>query len=78
MKSRDFCYWLQGFFELNQGSAALTLEQSRMVKNHLALVLKHEIDPAMGDANHQQELTNIHGDKVTLGGINPAHLIARC
>lgn len=53
MKSRDFCYWLQGFFEL-QGSSeyaaeGLTTEQVKIIKAHLGLVFKHEIDPSMPD-----------------------------
>lgn len=31
-----------------------------MIKNHLNLVFKHEIDPSMGDAKHQHELNAIH------------------
>lgn len=45
MTSRDFCYWLQGFFEIG-GIEALTAKQTEIVQRHLALVFKHEIDPA--------------------------------
>lgn len=43
MKSRDFCYWLQGLFELGK---PITLDQTQveLIKRHLALVFKHEID----------------------------------
>ena len=44
MKSENFCFWLQGFFELGSGSK-LTAEQVAQIKTHLALVFKH--DPAM-------------------------------
>ena len=44
MNTIDFCYWLQGHFELNP-DAALTTEQTQIIKNHLKLVFKHEIDP---------------------------------
>lgn len=43
MKSRDFCYWLQGLFELGD-PVALDPRQTEMIKRHLALVFKHEID----------------------------------
>lgn len=45
MTSRDFCYWLQGFFELH-GSVvpAMTAQQVEVVKNHLNLVFIHDID----------------------------------
>jgi len=44
MNSIDFCYWLQGNFELNP-DAPVTPEQIKIIKNHLNLVFKHEIDP---------------------------------
>lgn len=45
MKTENFCYWLQGFFELNNaGFQGLTEKQVGVIKNHLALVFKHEID----------------------------------
>ena len=59
MKARDFCFWLQGYFEVG-GAQSLTSEQTDVVKRHLSLVFKHEIDPAMGDAQHQEKLDKIH------------------
>lgn len=68
MTSRDFCYWLQGFFELGAGAEtvpaagpALTAQQAEMIRRHLALVFVHEIDPAAGGPEHQQALNEIHG-----------------
>jgi hypothetical protein len=43
MTSRDFCYWLQGMFEVH-GVTALTKEQTKVIHNHLHLVFVHEID----------------------------------
>lgn len=68
MTSRDFCYWLQGYFEIHNVAAEdayaiLTGEQIRCIQKHLALVFKHEIDPSYGDEKHQVELNNIHGQK---------------
>lgn len=62
MTSRDFCYWLQGFFELRNASegSALTTDQTKMVQSHLNMVFVHEIDPSMGDLDHQEELNEIH------------------
>lgn len=62
MTSRDFCYWLQGFFELQQAGSGynLTASQADLVRRHLALVFKHEIDPSAGPAEHQAMLDNIH------------------
>ena len=60
MNEREFCYWLQGLFEVG-GAKSLDERQTQIVKDHLALVFKHEIDPAMGDKAHQDKLNNIHG-----------------
>jgi len=43
MKPSEFCYWLQGFYEIS-GESKMTKEQGDMVKRHLALVFKHELD----------------------------------
>ncbi len=59
MRSRDFAYWLQGFFEIS-GTNTISTDQVDMIKKHLNLVFKHEIDPSMGDENHQKELNKIH------------------
>jgi hypothetical protein len=65
MRSVDFCYWLQGHFELN-GYNALTKEQVEMIGKHLNLVFLHEIDPSYGDEKHQEELNNIHNENLQL------------
>ena len=44
MNSIDFCFWLQGYFEISN-SKSLSDEQVEVIKNHLALTFKHEIDP---------------------------------
>ncbi len=66
MTSRDFCFWLQGFFELgaqaseSRAQPTLSAAQLDCVKRHLALVFKHEIDPSMGDAAKQAALDALH------------------
>lgn len=61
MTSREFCYWLQGYFEMSQAGHANTLplsfEQINTIQRHLALVFKHEIDPSYPN---QGELNKIH------------------
>jgi len=59
MTSRDFAYWLQGYFEISN-PINIGPDQTEMIKKHLALVFKHEIDPSMGDEKHQEDLNNIH------------------
>lgn len=41
MNPRDFCYWLQGFFEISK-SNQLSDTQVEEIKNHLQLVFKKE------------------------------------
>lgn len=68
MKTRDFCYWLQGFFEISGTKLeTLTEEQVKMIKSHLKLVFRHEIDPSMGDQAHQETLSALHEGKLDLG-----------
>jgi hypothetical protein len=42
MTPRDFCYWLQGHFELQDDDKPLTKKQVGMIKEHLQLVFKKE------------------------------------
>lgn len=73
MTSRDFCYWLQGFFELtiDDGENQVSSDQAKAIRNHLNLVFKHEIDPTMPDPTG--ELQAIHDGKVNppFGGFPP-------
>jgi hypothetical protein len=59
MTSQSFAYWLQGFFEISD-PIKIGEKETEMIKKHLALVFKHEIDPSMGDEKHQNELNAIH------------------
>lgn len=59
MTSRDFVYWLQGYFEIS-GETVLSPNATQIVKNHLNMVFKHEIDPSFGDKKHQKELSQVH------------------
>lgn len=61
MTSREFCYWLQGFFEIQgDGAAAITATQSNCIRKHLSMVFRHEIDPSYGDAEAQAKLSALH------------------
>ncbi len=44
MNSIDFCFWLQGCIEIND-TKSFNEAQTEIIKNHLHLVFKHEIDP---------------------------------
>jgi hypothetical protein len=65
MTSRDFCFWLQGYFEVSNPQE-LTERETTLIKRHLNLVFKHEIDPSMPDPTG--ELQNIHD------GNPPSHI----
>lgn len=87
MTSRDFCYWLQGFFELQGTNQALTPEQIQIIRNHLKLVFLHEIDPSYSDNKIVQQIfQNIHDGKDPLNGVdaklvkpsNRPTVIAKC
>jgi hypothetical protein len=56
MTSREFCYWLQGLFELTETNQ-LSFNQTQAIKNHLNMVFIHEIDPSY---EKQEELNNAH------------------
>ena len=68
MTSRDFCYWLQGFFEITDESiSVITPKQVECIKNHLNLVFKHEIDPSINSKHTEEEvkeMNSIHGGEV--------------
>jgi len=59
MKSRDFCYWLQGLFELAEPST-LDEKQVQTIRNHLNMVFYREIDPSYGDEEVQLALDKLH------------------
>jgi hypothetical protein len=48
MTSREFCYWLQGYFELaaSDGTPVISNAKADCIQKHLAMVFKHEIDPS--------------------------------
>jgi hypothetical protein len=72
MTSRDFAYWLQGFFEINgvkKGGYEITDEQIDIIKSHLNLVFKHEIDPSLNEGKSKEEvkeLQDVHDGKKKL------------
>jgi len=59
MTSRDFAYWLQGFFELNE-PGKISKEQARIIQRHLGLVFTHEIDPTWSEEQRKSH-DQIHG-----------------
>lgn len=58
MTSREFIYWLQGLFELGEPSS-LNEQQTELIKRHLAMVFRHEIDPSYPE-DQQSDLYELH------------------
>jgi hypothetical protein len=74
MEAVNFCYWLQGFFEISNPKE-ITPEQVKMIKNHLNLVFYHDIDPkASNEPKIQEEMNQIHNN----GSIIPDNILYRC
>lgn len=79
MTSRDFCYWLQGYLEIQAArpqpanGVGLTAEQVAVIQAHLAMVFVHEIDPQFPNA---VKLNTLHHGLPPAGP--PKDAIARC
>jgi hypothetical protein len=78
MTSRDFCYWLQGYLEIERARAGqdvpeLNRDQVRVIKRHLDMVFLHEIDPSAGPPAHQATLDAAH--EGTEAGASPETLV---
>lgn len=90
MTSRDFCYWLQGYFEIaekNPPPVGLCPAQAECIKAHLAMVFVHEIDPSFPkeqqaklDAAHAkpEPLTKLPQFPTGFGGDGPGGIKYRC
>lgn len=70
MTARDFCYWLNGYFELQDAGnptnvkidKGLISEKVECIKKHLSLVFAHDIDPKMGNAETLNAIHNPNGE----------------
>ncbi len=72
MKSVEFCYWLQGIFELADPKT-LDERQTALIKKHLAMVFAHEIDPSY-PPGQQDALNALH----QIGGTDSQGNVLRC
>lgn len=66
MNSVDFCFWLQGYFEVANPQEINTKELD-IIKNHLNLVFVHEIDPMREEetSTPANELNQVHNGGYT-------------
>jgi len=58
MKSVEFCYWLQGMFEL-ANPKTLDENQTELIRRHLAMAFQHDIDKKVSPED-SQILNNLH------------------
>lgn len=76
MKATEFCYWLQGYFEmanLKEGEPLkLNAEQTESVRKHLSMVFIHDIDPSY-PKNQQSALDSAHQGKEVVRPPNYHH-----
>lgn len=54
MNTQDFCYWLQGYFELSGVDEGLFKEQVLVIKEHLQLVFKKETVKTVPDLTDEK------------------------
>ena len=73
MNSIDFCYWLQGHFEISE-TTELNEKQVEIIKNHLNLVFKHEIDGMY----EKEQLQNVHDGKLPHSVVPKNDELIRC
>jgi len=78
MKSVEFCYWLQGLFEVAEPQT-LNAKQVDLIKRHLNMVFVHEIDAAY-PAEQQDALNAAHEGKDDQAPTSafPAQPVMRC
>lgn len=64
MTARDFCYWLQGYFEIAEAPditvTGMSGKQMELVRRHLSMVFAHDIDPSAGGPEVQAKLDSLH------------------
>ena len=81
MTSKDFAYWLQGFFEIAE-EKEITPRQVEIIKNHLKLVFYYDIDKSYGvDQKTSETMQAIHDGNhpiISPPKRKPGDLIVKC
>ena len=62
MTPEQFCYWLQGFYELSGEEVTMSAAQVAVVRSHLGLVFHHVLDKEHdgGDPKKAAQLNQLH------------------
>ena len=75
MQADQFCYWLQGYFELTENDGDLSSEQIKTIQNHLNLVFVHYLDPKQV----AEKLQQIHdGEPTNTSRLDDPDIRLRC
>jgi hypothetical protein len=77
MNTQDFCYWLQGFFELS-GEDNLTPQQVKVIKEHLQLAFKKETTETVKKESIDEFLDRMRKGIYSPGVIKPNDLKVTC
>jgi hypothetical protein len=85
MRADQFCYWLQGFFEIvkvdttitKQGAVILNKEQINIIQNHLNMVFLHDLDKQVPH-DQQKPLNDLHQGGAGAPGVNINDVKVRC
>lgn len=84
MTSRDFVFWFNGFLEISGPDVEIDKAKLQIIRNHLNLVFKHEIDPSMPDPTGELQAIHdglqpiSHNPPTTTDGPNSAMTLLRC
>lgn len=76
MTSQNFAYWLQGYLEIKDPDV-ISKKELKMILGHLRLVFRDDIDPKMGDKEHQKVLNELHAFG-TFRGLNNEMPVENC
>ncbi len=78
MKASEFCYWLQGYFEISERKNGLSPKQTETIQRHLSLVFAHELDKQNDEGSPEvaDALQKLHDGLITQ--LPPDETIYRC
>jgi len=60
MNSTEFCYWLQGYFEIAGKDVTLSTDQAKIVQEHLKLVFDGDAELVFNDSEYKVVIPHSH------------------
>lgn len=76
MTSKDFCFWLQGMFEL-ANPQALNKAQTELIRRHLHIVFEHEIGPELKKSKPRLEMIHDESPAKSISGTSIKKLLEK-